>query len=133
MAWRQYSSCRTVRRMGTFGPGVEPAVGAGVLVPGFGSGGPWRLHLDVRVGALRLWPAGQREGGDGTPPRGRRPTVVEVQDMGPGSGGQGSRDVEMRASLHTREVGTRVVVYIKGRGVRYGMTSVSAVFPSEWR
>ena len=24
-------------------------------------------------------PAGQREGGDGAPPRGRRPTVVEVQ------------------------------------------------------
>ena len=42
--------------------------------------------------------------------------------------------MEMRAiDLHTREVGTRVVVYITGRGVRYGMTSVSAVFPSEWR
>ena len=31
--------------------------------------------------ALRLWPSGQREGGDGAPPRGRRPTVVEVQDL----------------------------------------------------
>ena len=33
----------------------------------------------MRVGALRLWPAGQREGGDGAPPRGRRPTVAEVR------------------------------------------------------
>ena len=37
------------------------------------------MHLNVRVGALRLWPAGQREGGDGTPTRGRRPTVAEVR------------------------------------------------------
>ena len=37
------------------------------------------MHLNVRVGALRLWPAGQREGGDGAPPTGHRPTVVVVQ------------------------------------------------------
>ena len=37
------------------------------------------MHLNVRVGALRLWPAGQREGGDGAPPRGLRPTGVAVQ------------------------------------------------------
>ena len=83
MAWRQYSSCRTVRRMGTFAPAWSQPSGQEFLClnPGawwsYGDW-PWRLHLNVRVGALRLWPAGQREGGNGTPTRGRRPTVAEV-------------------------------------------------------
>ena len=84
MPQRQYSSCRTVNRMGTFAPAWSQPSGQEFLRLEFGSGGLWEVghgasHLNVRVGALRLWPAGQREGGNGAPPRGRRPTVVAVQ------------------------------------------------------
>ena len=77
MAWRQYSSCRTVNRMGTFAPALSQPSGQEFLRRDLGAwwsygDWPWHLHLDVKVGALRLGPAGQRESGDG-PPKGGRP------------------------------------------------------------
>ena len=96
MARRQYSSCRTVRRMGTFAPAWSQPSGQEFCAwtGAWWSLGDWSwcLHLNVRVGALRLWPAGQREGGDGAPPRGRRPTVVEVRTWVRGAEGCGNAE-----------------------------------------
>ena len=75
---------RTVNRMGTFAPALSQPSGQEFLRLDRGLVVFWRLvrrlHLNVSVGALRLWPAGQREGGEGAPPRGRRPMVVEVRN-----------------------------------------------------
>ena len=72
----------------------------------------WRLAMALAPqreswGTAPLSPTGQREGGDGTPPRGRRPTVVEVRTWVSGIGGQGSRRVWKRGVFirEQREVG----------------------------
>ena len=81
MARRQYSSCRTVNWMGTFAPAWSQPSGQeflrrdlGVVV--FGRLAMVFMHLNVRVGALRLWPvraAGgrRRNPNTGAPPDGR--------------------------------------------------------------
>ena len=65
---------------GTFAPALSQPSGQEFLCLDLRSGGllddwPWCSHLNVRVGDSRRRP----KGGDGAPPRGRRPTVVEVQ------------------------------------------------------
>ena len=92
MARRQYVLLPDGQANGNLCAGVEPALGAGVLAAEFGSGGHGACTSTVRVGALRLWPAGQREGGDGAPPRGRRPTVVGVRTWVRGAEGCGNAE-----------------------------------------
>ena len=64
--------------------------------------------------------ASHREGGDGTPKRGRRPTVVPVRYMGPRNDGTrflGRQGVEIKVvRLRTEGVVTGVLVYITGLG-----------------
>ena len=78
MAWGQYSSCRTVNRMGILAPALSQPSGQEFLCRNLGAVVFGMLAMALRtstwrVGALRLWPAGQREGGDGAPPTGAPP------------------------------------------------------------
>ena len=75
------------------------------------------MHLNVRVGALRLWPAGQREGGDGAPPRGRRPTVVAVQASILWADVKEQGDAEMRGVQPPTEGSWRRSTGIRSRDV----------------
>ena len=78
MAWRQYSSCRTVRRMGTFAPAWSQPSGQEFLrLDPFGS---WRLAMALAPQRESRWlspPAQTAEGGrrrsptTGAPPDGR--------------------------------------------------------------
>ena len=52
MACRQYSSCRTVNRMGTFAPALSQPSGQEFLRRNLGAVA-WCLHLNVKVGGSR--------------------------------------------------------------------------------
>ena len=80
MAWRQYSSCRTVRRMGTFAPAWSHPSGQEFLCLNPGLVLCWRLDMALapQRESRRLPPPAQKaEGGrrrsptTGAPPDGR--------------------------------------------------------------
>ena len=80
MAWRQYSSCRTVNRMGTFAPALSQPSGQEFLCRNLGAVVFWRLAMALapRRESRGIAPLTRRAAGGrrrspttGAPPDGR--------------------------------------------------------------
>ena len=148
-------------RLGQGDPGVKPgAFSSGLPLflrsrrGGHGLNGhvwvlAWVPSLELSGltgGRVALGSRGNGQGGQGAPPRGRRPTVVdgrtEVSGADDGSWGtrvrgqkSGNRDIERWKSLSEERRVSGAGGWSRGpgpRGVRYGMTGVSTVLPSKW-